>query len=162
MWGRYALASGLSEQDRISLSYAEASIGRENTVGNLEYGLLRTENGSKRIDKGLTVVGFALSSAQAFYNSDSGVVAMEVKGGSLDIDFQQNNFATELNLTHSATGAVNFFASGRLFDGGYFHSSNDTQSIKGAVSRDGQEAGYLFEQQLLDGSIKGLTLWDSQ
>lgn len=160
VWGRYALA-GANEQDRVSLSYAEASATRENTVGTAEYGLFRTENGSKRLDKGLEVVSFALSSAQAFYNSSSGVVAMEVSGGSLGIDFLENSFDTELNLNHSATGPVDFFASGRLFDGGYFHSSTDSQSIKGAVSLDGQEAGYLFERQLQDGGINGLTLWDA-
>ena len=161
VWGRYAVA-GLNEQDRVSLSRAEASDGREITVGNLAYGPVRTENGSKRLDKGLEVVSFSLNSAQAFYNSSTGVVAMEVSGGSLGIDFLENSFATELNLNHSATGPVDFFATGRLFDGGYFHSSTDTQRIAGAVSLDGQEAGYFFERQLQDGGIQGLTLWDSQ
>ena len=162
VWGRYSVADNLSDRDRLSLSYAEAKAGREITVGNLEYGLLRTENGIKQLDKGLTTVGFSLSSARAFYNSDSGVVAMEVSGGSLDINFQNNQFATELNLNHSATGAIDFFASGRLYDGGYFHSRNDSQRIAGAVSLDGQEAGYFFERQLEGGNIQGLTLWDSQ
>lgn len=161
VWGRYAVA-GLNEQDRVSLSYAEASNGRETTVGNSAYGLFRTENGSKRLDKGLEVVSFSLNSAQAFYNSSTGVVAMEVSGGSLGIDFLENSFATELNLNHSATGPVNFFATGRLHDGGYFYSRTDTQRIAGAVSLDGQEAGYFFERQLQDGGIQGLTLWDSQ
>lgn len=161
VWGRYAIA-GLNEQDRVSLSRAEASGGREVTVGNSAYGLFRTENGTKRLDKGLEVVSFSLNSAQAFYNSSTGVVAMEVSGGSLGIDFLENSFATELNLNHSATGPVDFFATGRLYDGGYFHSRTDTQRIAGAVSLDGQEAGYFFERQLLDGGIQGLTLWDSQ
>lgn len=161
IWGRYA--NGRSDDlERISLTFDEARIGREVTVGNLDYGLFRTENGSKRLDSGLTVVSFGLSSAQAFYNSSSGVVAMEVGGGTLDIDFQENSFATLLNLNHNLTGELEFAASGRLFDGGYFHSRTESQTIAGAVSLDGSEAGYFFEQQLLQGDIQGLTLWNSQ
>lgn len=161
IWGRYSNA-GLDDQERITLAFDEARNGREVTVGNLDYGLFRSENGSKRLDSGLTVVSFGLSSAQAFYNSSSGVVAMEVGGGTLDIDFQENSFATLLNLNHSLTGELQFVASGRLFDGGYFHSSTESQKIAGAVSLDGSEAGYFFEQQLLQGDIQGLTLWNSQ
>ncbi len=137
-------------------------MGRGITVGNFDYGLLRSENGSKRLDSGLTGVTFGLSSAQAFYNSSSGVVSMEVGGGTLDIDFQENSFATLLNLNHSLTGDLEFTASGRLFDGGYFHSRTDGKIIAGAVSLDGSEAGYFFEQQLLQGDIQGLTLLNSR
>lgn len=161
IWGRYS-NGGLDAQERITLSFDEARNGREVTVGNLDYGLFRSENGSKRLDKGLTVVSFGLSSAQAFYNSSSGVVAMKVGGGTLDIDFQENSFATLLNLSHSLTGELEFVASGRLFDGGYFHSRTESQRVAGAVSLDGTEAGYFFEQQLQHGDIQGLTLWNSQ
>ena len=161
IWGRYA-GAGLDGQERITLSLDEAQLGREITVGNFDYGLFRSGNGSKRLDSGLTVVSFGLSSAQAFYNSSSGVVSMEVGGGTLDIDFQENSFATLLNLNHNLTGELNFTASGRLFDGGYFHSRTDGKTIAGAVSLDGSEAGYFFEQQLLQGDIQGLTLWNSQ
>jgi hypothetical protein len=160
IWGRYA-GAGLDGQELITLPLDEAQLGRGITVGNFDYGLFRSENGSKRLDSGLTVVTFGLSSAQAFYNSSSGVVAMEVGGGTLDIDFQGNNFATLLNLNHSLTGELEFTASGRLFDGGYFHSRTDGKTIAGAVSLDGSEAGYFFEQQLLQGDIQGLTLWNS-
>ena len=161
IWGRYA-GAGFDGQERITLPLDEAQLGRGITVGNFDYGLFRSGNGSKRLDSGLTVVSFGLSSAQAFYNSSSGVVAMEVGGGTLDINFQENSFATLLNLNHNLTGELNFTASGRLFDGGYFHSRTDGKTIAGAVSLDGSEAGYFFEQQLLQGDIQGLTLWNSQ
>jgi hypothetical protein len=161
VWGRYA-GAGLDGQERITLTLDEARNGREITVGNFDYALFRSENDSKRLGSGLTVVSFGLSSAQAFYNSSSGVVALEVGGGTLDIDFQDNSFATLLNLNHSLTGELKFTASGRLFDGGYFHSRTEDKSIAGAVSLDGSEAGYFFEQQLLQGDIQGLTLWNSQ
>lgn len=160
VWGRYASNSQI--QDVIALNLETASADREITVGNFSYGLFRQEEDSKRVSEDLTVVGFELNSAQAFYNSETGIVAMSVDGGSLDIDFLENRFATALSLSHELTGAIDFQAAGRLFDGGYFHARDDSQRIAGAVSIDGSEAGYFFERQLEAGNISGLTLWDSR
>ena len=160
VWGRWA--EGKGDLERITLGRAVAAEGKKQTIGDFNYILFRDEGDAVRVDRGLGVVNFALSSAQAFYNSSTGVVAMQVLDGSLGIDFQQNSFATELNLNHELTGQVDFIAAGGFFDGGFFHSRNDAQRIAGAVSFDGTEAGYLFERQLEAGSIDGLTLWNSQ
>jgi hypothetical protein len=160
VWGRFAQGKG--DLERITLIREDASISRGVTVGNFEYILFRDEGDKRRVDSNLNVVDFDLSSAQAFYNSSAGVVAMQVVDGSLGIDFQQNSFATELNLNHSLTGEIDFIASGRLFDGGFFHSRSETKNIAGAVSFDGTEAGYFFDQQLEGASIEGLTLWNGR
>jgi hypothetical protein len=160
VWGRFAQGKG--DLERITLIREDASINRGVTVGNFEYILFRDEGDKRRVDSNLSVVDFDLSSAQAFYNSPAGVVAMQVVDGSLGIDFQQNSFATELNLNHSLTGEIDFIASGSLFDGGFFHSRNETKNIAGAVSFDGTEAGYFFDQQLEGASIEGLTLWNGR
>ena len=60
------------------------------------------------------LVGFRLTSAQAVYNSETGIVAMAVNGGSLDIKFQDNSFLTALELNSDPTGQLDFAASGRL------------------------------------------------
>ena len=159
VWGRYA--AGVGDLERITLPLAEARVGREVSIGNFDYGLFRVEDEKQRVDSGLGVIGFDLRSAQAFYTDASGVSGLVVLGGNLDIDFQLNRFATELNLQHSEAGLIDFTAAGGLFDGGYFHSRNDDQRIAGAVSLDGTEAGYFFERQLEGASIQGLTLWDS-
>lgn len=160
VWGRWA--QGLGGQERITLSYNTARVDREVTVGNQDYLLFRPQVDGTRVDQNLGVVRFGLSSAQASYDSASGIVAMQVRGGSLDIDFVDSQFATELHLDHGATGAVNFQASGKISDGGYFNSRSAEQIMAGAVSLDGQEAGYFFEKQLQDGAISGLTLWDAR
>lgn len=162
VWGRWANLDGQGRGERISTTYELASVGRDITVGNNGYGLFRTENGTKRVAPDLGVVSFGLSSAQAFYHSGSGVVAMQVNGGNLNIDFNESSFATHLGLSHSSTGKVDFSAAGRIYDGGYFYSNTDTQKMAGAVSLNGAEAGYFFEKQLLNGSVQGLTLWDKQ
>ncbi len=160
VWGRWS-----DEQlslERITLAYVDAKAGRAVAVGNEDHILFRNEDNGSRVDRGLGVVSFDLNSAQAFYSSDSGVVAMQVAGGSLDIDFDRSEFATALDLSHSLTGNVGFAANGSISEGGYFNSRNASQRIAGAVSTDGQEAGYFFEQQLLEGGIQGLTLWDAR
>ncbi|MBC52822.1 MAG: hypothetical protein CMQ34_03200 [Gammaproteobacteria bacterium] len=161
IWGRWA--DGQAEQERITVAMAEASAGRDVTIpGGADYLLFRDGNGGERIASGLGTVSFGLASAQAFYHSDSGVATMAVNDGSLDINFDSSRFATSLQLNHSLTGNVQFSASGRLYDGGYFHTRSDTERMAGAVSLDGQEAGYFFEKQLESGNIQGLTLWDAR
>ena len=162
VWGRYAADPQLN--DRIALSYSEASAERSVSIGNLGYGLFRADaaDGSRRVNSELGIVGFQLSSAQAVYNSSTGVVAMAVNDGSLDIDFQKNAFFTALTLNHELTGQVDFSASGRIIDGGFLRAIEETQRVAGAVSYDGAEAGYLFEKQLENGIVSGLTLWDSE
>ncbi|GJM12043.1 MAG: hypothetical protein DHS20C12_04460 [Pseudohongiella sp.] len=160
VWGRWA--DDQLDAQRITLAYTDAKLGRAVTVGNDDNILFRNEDRGSRVDRGLGVVSFELNSAQAFYSSDSGIVAMQVDSGNLDIDFDGSEFATTLGLSHSLTGSVNFNASGTISDGGYFNSRNESQRIAGAVSIDGQEAGYFFERQLLDGGIQGLTLWDAR
>ncbi len=161
VWGRYA--GGIGELERITLPLAEARVGREVSVGNFDYGLFRVEDEKERVDAGLGVVGFDLRSAQASYTDASGISALAVLGGNLQIDFQLSTFATELNLQHSEAGLIDFTASGGISPtSGFFNSRNDDQRIAGSVSFDGTEAGYFFERQLEGASIQGLTLWDGQ
>ncbi len=162
IWGRWAGRDGQGELERISLAYELASTDRDVTIANDTYVLFRDGGGSTLVQRDLTVIGFALNSAQAFYHSGSGVMAMEVNNGSLQIDFGAKSFATQLGLNSTATGPVDFSATG-VFDnnnGGYFYNNSDTQIIRGAVSLDGTEAGYVFEKQLgADTSVEGITLW---
>lgn len=160
-WGRFAWKTDTLEEERITLPYDLARLEREVTVGNNEYVLFRVEEGTQLVDRGLGVIDFQLNSAQAFYYSDSGVVAMRVHGGKLAVDFEERLFETQLDLSNEATGMVNFEASGIIKKSGYFFSNSAAQRIAGSTSLDGAEAGYFFEQQLQSGGIKGLTLWDS-
>ncbi|ALO44767.1 FecR family protein [Pseudohongiella spirulinae] len=159
IWGRWA--GGLGDLERITLAYADSRPDRDITVGNSQYVLFRDGNGVTKVQEGLGPISFSLTSAQAFHSSESGsITAMAVNGGTLDINFVNNQFSTQLNLNHSATGDMVFSAAGNLFEGGYFHSRSATERIAGAVSLDGKEAGYFFEKQLESGGIQGLTLWD--
>ncbi|MDO9520923.1 MAG: FecR family protein [Pseudohongiella sp.] len=161
VWGRWG-GAGQGDLERITTTFAVASADRAVTIGNNSYSLFRAGKGSTLIQTGLGPVSFKLDSAQAFYSSASGVVAMAVTGGKLDINFDNNQFSTLLNLNHFFTGKVDFIASGRVDSEGYFRAEAGSGTLAGAVSLDGKEAGYFFEQQLQNGGIQGLTLWDKR
>lgn len=160
VWGRYA--DGPLASDRLALNFKEASANRRITIGTLDYGLFRSEPGPRRLAADLGVIGFQLTSAQAIFNSSTGIVAMTVNGGDLNINFPGNSFTTSLDLNHELTGDVNFFANGVIVDGGFLRAVEATQKLSGAVSLDGTEVGYQFEKQLEAGLVSGLTLWDGQ
>ncbi len=160
VWGRWVGRDGQGTQERLSLAYAEASAGRDITVGNGTYGLFRDGKGSTLVKSDLGVVSFGLNSAQAFYHADTGVVAMQVNSGALQINFNERRFDTQLGLNSTASGRVNFSATGVYEDGGFFYSNTDTQKMAGAISLDGQQAGYFFEKLLESGAtVEGITLW---
>lgn len=160
VWGRYFSKPSLL--DRLTLSHTEASESRSVATGTVEFGLFRSESNGRVVSTELGLVGFRLTSAQAVYNSETGIVAMAVNGGSLDINFQDNSFSTVLNLNSDPTGQVDFAATGGLFDGGFLRALEATQSVRGAISFDASEAGYYFDKELPSGTVSGLTLWDSK
>lgn len=160
VWGRWKYNDGLGADERISLAYDVASAGRDITIADGGYWLFRDGKGSTRMRPDLAVVSFGLSSAQAFYHSATGMVAMQVNSGSLSVNFNDRSFSTQLGLNSAASGRVDFAASGQYDNGGFFYSNSDTQRLKGAVSLDGTEAGYFFEKSLGEGArVNGLTLW---
>ncbi len=167
VWGRWTEGRGALE--RITVDKQLAAAGRSATVGSslpvgfgVEYLLYRTDSGRETVDRNLSTVSFAMNAAQAFYVSPAGYLPMQVNSGTLSIDFNQSTFATKLGLSHNLTGVVDFSAAGRIYDGGNFYSSTDTQKMAGVVSLDGADAGYFFEKQVLNGNVQGLTLWDKQ
>ncbi|MDF1621968.1 MAG: FecR family protein [Pseudohongiella nitratireducens] len=160
VWGRWGVANG--DHERMTLAKEEAWPDRDPgniAVGNTEYVLIRDADGRQRVDAGLGQIDFTLSSAQAFYRGEAGISAMAVRDGALSVDFNGRSFSTSLDLDHDVTGDIQFTASGSVDELGYFRANSQSGKVTGAVSIDGSEAGYLFEQQLEAGGIQGLTLW---
>jgi len=163
VWGRWGSTDTTS---LLSLTLSEAregADGRDVTVASTSgFILYRSEPNGARVDSGLGVVRLDLNAAEAFYDSSNGIVAMRVAGGNLELDFVDRAFATELNLDHASTGAIDFSANGAIADGGYLRLKDDAKILSGAVATDGSAAGYFFEQQLDTGRIQGITLWGAQ
>ena len=160
VWGRWGAGKG--DLERITYAYEAASQGRAVAVGNLEYALFRPDPEGSNVNAGLGTVEFDLTAAQAFYRNGGNTVAMQVSDGELSINFERNVFSTGLTLNHDMTGTVLFSADGRVYDGGFFRMNDNGRQVSGAVTLDGSEAGYRFQQQLEQGSVSGLTLWDAR
>ena len=160
VWGRW---SSNGSPSLLSLDLSDAREGRDVTIATpTGFILYRNEPNGARVESGLGIVKFDLSAAEAFYDSANGIVAMRVAGGNLELDFVDKAFATELNLDHASTGAIDFTANGAIADGGYLLLREESKTLSGAVATDGSAAGYFFEEQLEAGRIQGITLWGAQ
>lgn len=157
-WGRWAaLAAGEGD---FSLSRDEARQGRVSTVGNSEYVLYRTGDANASLQAGLGSYQFNLGKSFAQYSAAGQVSAAAVQGGSLTLDFAARTFATNLQLTSAATGAVGLSGSGFIRgDGIFFDRSIAGQAVAGAAALDGKSAGYFFEKAVGAGLLSGITLW---
>ncbi len=160
VWGRWNNDNASLERITVPIEIAKAGDRKVTVVNeNNKYFLYRTENGPNEVKPGLGTLGFNLTQAQAVYKANGQSQLMNITSGILNIDFDGNQFSTNLQMNHAATGNVEFRDGGRIWAGGYFYSRGDTQAMAGAVSLDGTEAAYFFEKTLQTGAIEGLTLW---
>lgn len=158
VWGRWLWNT---QESGIDIPYMEAVQGREVTVGNSMSGLFRDNNAPILLPRnGRTE--FTLRQAQVLLPQTTGAIAGQVQNGTLGVDFNVNRFNTQLNILHpSLTGAVALNATGILHDDGILRStaSGSNGFVAGSLSRDGAEAGYLFNLPTVAGTLSGTTLW---
>jgi len=159
VWGRFSNATLLSSQLAM-LAFADASAGRHVTVGELgEYALWRA-GASGRLDASLKgAASFALASSEAWFSQSSGTSSAQVKGATLNVDFDLSTFAATVALNHAATGDANIAVNGKVNNEGVFVGTTATDRVAGALTRDGKEAGYLFSKDVSAGTFRGVTLW---
>jgi hypothetical protein len=83
----------------------------------------------------------------------------QVKGATLNVDFDLSTFAATVALNHAATGDANIAVNGKVNNEGVFVGTTATDRVAGALTRDGKEAGYLFSKDVSAGTFRGVTLW---
>ena len=123
--------------------------------------LFREDADPRRVATGLGDVGFQLTSAQAAFNSDTGIAVVRVNG---DLG---STFRTGRSKPLLASGTIHSDRSTSARPDGSmtadsFAPSKILRGWQGLVSYDGAEAGYFFEKQVGDGLLSGLTLWDAK
>ncbi len=161
-WGRWTLSTG---KDNISLPYATAFNDKERhvTLGDGEAALFRKGDADSAAsvfaNSPLGRVDFRLTRAYASYDIDSRSEAASVDGGTLSVDFTKRTFATALALASETAGKSELRVGGAIQSTGLFVVSDVDQVVKGAISLDTKEAGYLFERQVGRGVFRGRTLW---
>lgn len=161
VWGRSTFAPVTSPYT-LPLPYEQASVGRIVTVGEIgEYALWRA--GGFSMAMGLKgEFTFGLSTAQVFF-TPAGAAAQiaTVQQASLTANFSTATFLTRLALGGGAVPTATLEAAGRINDQGIFTSlkADGSQSVAGAFTINGQEAGYLFRLAAQGGQFQGITLW---
>jgi hypothetical protein len=158
VWGRFSIASALPVN--LLVPYAEASLGRHVTVGEIgEYALWRL-NPAGPLDASLRgQAAFTLTGSEAVFASASGVTSAEVTRASLLVNFDRSTFAAGVGLRHASAGEAAIDVTGKVNAEGIFVGTNTTDRVAGALSRDGKEAGYLFSKDVTSGTFRGVTLW---
>jgi hypothetical protein len=143
--------------------FEQASAGRRITVGEpSQYGLWRSGSGEMAVNPLIGEYRFGLSAAQAFYTAAGATAQVAtVQEASLTARFDTNRFSTALRLGGGAVPVVNFSSSGAITTDGFFiqRSADGLQSLAGAFSLDGREAGYTFQFSSQGGLYQGITLW---
>lgn len=145
----------------ISQRYEAAlAAGHRAVAGNLFITLYRDATRLSGYQPDGAAASFLLRDASATYLRP-GLPAenLAVSGATLDIDFVRATFATRLGLSGPSLGQTEFAAAGAIDPNGAFVARQTGQSIAGALSLDGREAGYQFDKAVPGGSVGGLTLW---
>lgn len=145
----------------ISTRFDEASAaGRSVTVGNFFITLYRDETVRKNFTPPVLSANFALNSASANYTPTGRMSEIAtVSDAKLTADFAKNTLATQMTLSSPTMGQDQFAATATITPQGLFVNNTANQRLAGAFSTDARQAGYLFEKNVNDGTVSGLTLW---
>lgn len=148
----------------ISTRYSQAlAAGRNPAVGNFFISLYRDENTKTSFLPVGGEASFRLASASANYVQPIAygrpAEPVQISGAALNVDFNRATFNTQLALSSPSMGSQQLSASGSIGPTGVFSANQGAQSLAGAFSLDGLEAGYTFSKTLAGGQLSGLTLW---
>ena len=158
VWGRFSTTSALPQQ--MLAPYAEASQGRHVTVGELfEYALWRANPSGAMSNNLRGQADFRLAGAEAVLVQNSAISTAKVTSATLGVDFDHSLFKATVGLQHATAGAAAINVNGKINDEGVFVGTTATDRVAGALSRDGTEAGYLFNKDVAAGTFRGITLW---
>jgi len=163
IWLHNALGWNVPENtlsERYNVAVAD---GRKAVAGSLFISLYRDETTLTSFQPGVASASFQLTGSSANYTPyaiyGGAVEAVQVSNPSLTVDFANATFATQLQLNSASLGKETLSASGTVTSNGIITSANGGQSLAGAFSMDGKQAGYQFTKSVERGSVSGLTLW---
>jgi hypothetical protein len=158
VWGRFSTSSALPQQ--MLTSHTEAGQGRHVTVGELfEYALWRANPSGAMSNDLRGQADFRLAGAEAVLVQSKGISTAKVTSATLGVDFDNSLFNATVGLQHATAGAAAINVKGKINDEGVFVGTTATDRVAGALSRDGTEAGYLFNKDVAAGTFRGITLW---
>ena len=156
VWGRWTAPL---PADSLSASYTDASAGRKVTAGNEYFALFRPEPPLPVLVSNLGRVDFTLRDAQVWLLRGGLADLGRVDNAWLAVDFRARQFSTRVDMSHPVA-AASLQLGGAIRDDGVFAvRTADGRVVAGALTVEGKEAGYFFEQPVTGGKFMGITLW---
>lgn len=151
-------------QNTISERFSTATAdGRTTVVGNFFISLYRDETTQPLFQPVGNAASFKLAAASANFAQPIAygrpVEEVAISGARLEANFAAATFTTGMNLSSPSLGKETFAASGSVNGNGVFVAATAGQSLAGAFSTDGLQAGYAFSKSVAGGTVSGLTLW---
>ena len=149
----------------ISQRFTEAlADGMRPVVGSFFISLYRDETLLKLYQPSANnQVSFSLKSASAVYQpglaTGRPTEVARISDATFNVDFARSAYSTHLDVSSPYAGATVIDMAGRIDATGRFVGNNANTTVAGALSQDGKEAGYMFNQAIGLGSLSGLTLW---
>lgn len=160
-WARMSWTNKI-DGDLLSVAFDQASkAGYEGTVGNGAYSLYRDGATNGILVAQEAAASFRLAGGIGQLATAQGRVteAVQVNSGTLNVDFGRATFDTTLNLSSPTLGVDNLTANGIVRPNGALAGQGGNGYVAGALSLNGQEAGYFFEKLVPAGALSGITLW---
>lgn len=164
-WARAATVAPAANEFALLQPLDVAQQNRQITVGELgAYNLWRTVADPSGFAKLSGRFSFGLAAAEARFTAASGLsstAAVDAAASRLDINFDAATFSTFLRLGGGTVPTATLSSSGSITSSGLFsaRSSDAQQSLAGALTLDGREAGYFFNMATVEGRYQGITLW---
>jgi uncharacterized protein YhdP len=130
-------------------------------AGNDYYALFRSAADSGgMLPTNLGRVDFSLRDSQVHFVTTGGDASLgNTRNGWLKVDFGARQFETGMTLTHDLAGSAQLSAAGAVDRRGRFSSTSADTQLAGALTINGQEAGYTFVRDVATGSFVGITRW---
>lgn len=159
-WGRWSWTPR-REGDKMTVSALDLfEKGLESTVSN-EYAVLMRPRDGTALSSSLGRVSLALTDGAVSLKQGESISAGQLTGGSLSLNFTNWTFATQLGVAHPAIAGATVMTGGGVIrsDGVFVGRETGGGNIAGAVNGKATEAGYLFDKNLPQGQLSGVTLW---
>ncbi len=158
-WGRWNNVTALADRPTVA---SQISADREITFANSVFGLLRDAGDAVVPNSGVAKFQLADSEAYLMTGDKVAFAAAKIKDPSLTVDFGNRRYDTSLTVTSNGISPVGIQSSGAITSQGVFVAGSNSANteVLGTLSRNGDQAGYLFQRDLLNGtSVIGATRW---
>ncbi len=155
-WGRW---EGSSKNNGETLNSALAP-DREITMSNAVFGMLR-ERGETFVPA-TGVAKFKLADAESYFMTpDKTLTAGTISNPSLTVDFGNRRYETALTVNVNGIAPTEIKSSGEVTFQGIFMSETNSPDtvVAGTLSKNSDQAGYLFQRYITGGSVIGATRW---